>query len=76
MLAKKHILKKQARFVGIDIEKDMIRQANKKKSRSNIKFICEDVFKSKLKKTDLIVSYYTTHFLQKRGWRKTCSGLI
>tara|TARA_Y100000294_G_scaffold62603_1_gene59296 strand:+ start:966 stop:1319 length:354 start_codon:yes stop_codon:yes gene_type:complete len=30
-LAKKHNSKKQAKFVGIDIEKDMIRRANKKK---------------------------------------------
>ena len=63
LLAKRHVLKKQAKFVGIDIEKDMIRQANKKKSNSNIKFVCDDVMKYKLKKSDLIISYYTTQFI-------------
>tara|TARA_B100002003_G_scaffold235093_1_gene249680 strand:+ start:45 stop:758 length:714 start_codon:yes stop_codon:yes gene_type:complete len=64
MLAKRHISKKKARFVGIDIEKDMIRQANKKKSKSNVKFVCGDAAKFKLKKSDLIVSYYTTQFIR------------
>ena len=64
LLAKRHVLKKQAKFVGIDIEKDMIRQANKRKSNSNIKFVCDDVMKYKLKKSDLIISYYTTQFIR------------
>ena len=64
LLAKRHVLKKQVKFVGIDIEKDMIRQANKKKSNSNIKFVCDDVAKYKLKKSDLIISYYTTQFIR------------
>ena len=63
LLAKRHVLKKQAKFVGIDIEKDMIREANKRKSNSNIQFVCEDVQKYKLKKSDLIISYYTTQFI-------------
>ena len=64
LLAKRHVLKKQVKFVGIDIEKDMIRQANKKKLNSNIKFVCDDVAKYKLKKSDLIISYYTTQFIR------------
>jgi len=64
LLAKRHVLKKQAKFVGIDIEKDMIREANKRKSNSNIQFVCEDVQKYKLKKSDLIISYYTTQFIR------------
>lgn len=64
MLVKRHRLKKQAKFIGIDIERDMIRQANKKKISSNVKFVCGDVLKYKLKKSDLIVSYYTTQFIR------------
>ena len=63
LLAKRHVLKKQVKFVGIDIEKDMIRHANKKKSNSNIKFVCDDVTKYEFKKSDLIISYYTTQFI-------------
>ena len=64
LLAKRHILKKKAKFVGIDIEKDMIRQAKKRKVNSNLQFICGDVVKQKLKKSDLIISYYTTQFIR------------
>ena len=64
LLARRHILKKKAKFVGIDIEKDMIRHANKKKSNSNIKFVCDDVMKYEFKKSDLIISYYTTQFIR------------
>lgn len=64
MLAKRHISKKKAKFIGIDIEKDMIKRANKKKGSSNVKFICKNVLSHKLNKADLIVSYYTAQFIR------------
>ena len=52
MLAKRHNSKKKSKFVGIDIEKNMIRQANKKKLSPNAKFFCGDVLGYKLRKSD------------------------
>ena len=49
-LSERHQNKVKAKFIGIDIEKDMIKFANKNK-RKNTKFINGDVVKSKLKKT-------------------------
>ncbi len=62
MLSKRHKDKK-AKFIGIDVERDMIKFANKRKGK-NLKFIQGDILKYKLKKSDLIISYYTTQFVR------------
>ena len=62
-LSERHQNKAKAKFIGIDIEKDMIKFANKNK-RKNTKFINGDVVKSKMKKSDIIISYYTTQFIR------------
>lgn len=54
---------KKTQFIGIDIEKNMIKFANSKKKFKNINFVCDDVMKYKFKKADLIISYYTAQFM-------------
>ena len=56
-------INKNARFIGIDKEKDMIKIANTKKKFKNISYICNDIMKYKMKKSDLIISYYTAQFM-------------
>ena len=48
--------------MGIDVEKDMINFANKNSNKTkNTKFIKKDILNFKFKKSDLIISYYTTN---------------
>jgi len=50
---------------GIDIEKNMIKEAKKNnRKKNNVSFKCEDLAKVKLKKSDFIVSYYTIQFIK------------
>lgn len=51
---------------GLDLSKEMIRDAKKKlnnKNKNKIKYICGDVLRIKLKKSDLIVSNYFIQFI-------------
>ena len=51
---------------GLNLSKEMIRDAKKKlnnKNKNKIKYICGDVLKKKLKKSDLIVSNYFIQFV-------------
>ena len=65
MLAKRHIEKSKANFVGLDIESDMIKFANKKTNKlKNTKFHCANANTFKFKKSDLIISYYTMQFIR------------
>ena len=52
------------KYYGIDNEKKMISFAKKKNKKKNIHFICNDISKINLKKSDLIISYYTLQFLK------------
>ncbi|HIP12318.1 MAG TPA: methyltransferase domain-containing protein [Arcobacter sp.] len=52
-----------AKFVGIEIENDMVSKANKLYKSRNLSFICEDMITLNLEKTDLIISYYTIQFI-------------
>ncbi len=45
----------------------MISFAKKKYKKKNIKFIYGDISKVKLKKCDLIISYYTLQFLKPKN---------
>lgn len=63
LLADRSAAKRGARFVGLDIEPEMIDKANKEKGdRGNIEFIVEDILSAELAPADLIVSYYTIQF--------------
>jgi len=64
-LAEHNSQKPHVRFMGIDIELDMIDQANKKKgSRSNVEFVVDDILNYTLEASDLIVAYYTLQFVR------------
>ena len=62
----KYTNKKKVKFIGLDIEKDMIRVSKKKikKSKvSNIVVLNKDFSDVKLLKSDLIISYYSMQFV-------------
>ena len=57
----RHKEKKQAKFIGIDID-DMIRGKNNK--LKNVKFILGNANKIKFQKAGLIVAYYSMQFIR------------
>ena len=61
-LAKAHDFR-EAKFVGIEIEADMVKKANELYVGDNLSFICDDMTTVNLEKADLIVSYYTIQFI-------------
>jgi len=54
---------RSAKFVGIEIENDMVNKANELYRNENLSFICDDMTSVNLDKADLIVSYYTIQFI-------------
>jgi len=58
-------LKSNAQFIGIDVEKDMINYANLNlaDNKKNISFKHANINSVKLKKSDLVVCYYTIQFI-------------
>jgi len=62
-LAKKNLFRKEASFVAIEIEKDMVDYGKQKYDLNNLEFICDDINIFDLQKSDLIVSYYTVQFI-------------
>ena len=58
--------KKDLKFIGLDLEKAMIKFSKKiikKKKVNNVKVLCKDINKYKFKKCSLIISYYTIQFV-------------
>ena len=55
---------KTNKYYGIDTEKNMLQLAKRKNKSKNISFINSDILKVKLKKSDLIISYYTMQFIK------------
>jgi len=58
--------KKNARYIGFDIESDMIIHANKfldKSLSKKVSFVNKDIVNAELEKSDLIVCYYTLQFI-------------
>jgi tRNA (cmo5U34)-methyltransferase len=58
--------KDNIKFVGIDIEKDMIKEATSHHTIDNVTFECSDILDYDLEKSDLIISYYTAQFVKAR----------
>lgn len=57
----------QARFIGIDVENDMISFAKQKrdsKKYSNIEFVADSIMNVDLEKSDMIMCYYTMQFIR------------
>ncbi|CAA6818553.1 MAG: methyltransferase domain protein [uncultured Sulfurovum sp.] len=61
-LAKYHEFR-EAKFIGIEIENDMVQKANELYKNPNLSFICDDMTTLTFEKSDLIVSYYTIQFI-------------
>ncbi len=61
-IAKRHDFR-EAEFIGIDIEEDMIKKANSLYKSKNLTFINDDINTFSLQKADLVISYYTMQFI-------------
>jgi len=61
-LAEHHAFR-DAKFIGLEIEQDMVKKANELYKGSHLSFICDDMNTVTLEKSDLIVSYYTIQFI-------------
>ncbi len=59
----KHNNNKNANFIAIDIELDMINYAKQNTSNNNIQFINDDVMNTNLAPADMIICYYTVQFV-------------
>jgi tRNA (cmo5U34)-methyltransferase len=65
-LAKHNLGKAGSRFIGIDIETEMIQAARNKIDPlpENVEFIEDDILQIELEPADLIISYYTVQFIR------------
>ncbi|WNI38857.1 methyltransferase domain-containing protein [Chryseobacterium sp. SG20098] len=62
-----HNQNKKIKFIGVEIESDMVNYANDKlKDYENIEIICDDILSMDLQKSDMIISYYTIQFIKPR----------
>jgi tRNA (cmo5U34)-methyltransferase len=65
-LAEHNKMKPDARFIGVDIEEDMIAVAEQKRKANpglNVNFIAADSVTMDMETADLIVCYYTVQFI-------------
>ena len=65
-LSESNITKTGTRFIGLDVEKDMVDYANNSLAmtdNSNVSFEHADIISVELEKSDLIVCYYTVQFI-------------
>jgi len=61
---KNSAIDKKINLIGVDAEKDMVKQAKKKcKDLRNVTLIHDDILNLDLKKSDVIISYYTMQFI-------------
>lgn len=66
-LARHNRHKPRARFIGLDIEADMIAKAEERRRANpdlNLAFATEDALQAELEPADLIVCYYTVQFVR------------
>ena len=64
----KYNSKTKFKIIGIDKEKNMIREAKKKlKSLKRVSLKCADLRKHKFKNSDLFISYYTIQFIKPKN---------
>jgi tRNA (cmo5U34)-methyltransferase len=54
---------KNVSYIGMDCEEDMINLANERYNIDSIQFMHADIINEELKKSDLIISYYTLQFI-------------
>jgi tRNA (cmo5U34)-methyltransferase len=56
--------KPDAKYIGIDIEQDMVNFSNNKYKDKNIEFLKDDIVEFDYEKSDMIISYYTIQFIR------------
>ena len=61
-LAQRHHFR-NAQFIGLEIERDMVKKAQKSYQSPNLNFLHEDMTYYDFKAADMIVSYYTIQFI-------------
>jgi tRNA (cmo5U34)-methyltransferase len=61
-LSKRHNFK-NSKFIGLEIEEDMVKKANKLYKNHNLSFACTDITTNEFEASDLILSYYTIQFI-------------
>jgi len=64
-----------SKFIGLDIERDMISHANEEKKKFNIntkklKFLTKDLVNYKLEDSDFIISFFTIQFIHPKHRQK------
>jgi len=66
-LSKYNKLKPESKFIGIDIEEDMIKVAEKRKKElkiDNVDFFIDDIVQYELESTDMVIAHYTVQFVR------------
>jgi tRNA (cmo5U34)-methyltransferase len=64
----KQVGSRKVRFIGLDCEKDMIQNAQKKCAKlKSVEFLETDLMDYEFEKSDLIISYYTMQFIPARN---------
>jgi len=66
-LAEHNKSKPGARFIGIEVEPDMVKVAREKTKAggpNNVDFVVDDVLQSEFDSPDLVVAYYTVQFIR------------
>ena len=53
----------KGRFIGLEIEEDMVTKATSSYHHDSLEFVCEDINTMRFEKADLIVAYYTVQFV-------------
>lgn len=62
-----HNPNKKIKFIGLEIEQDMVEFAkNKLEGYQNIEIVCDDILNFEFEKSDMIISYYTIQFIKPR----------
>lgn len=67
--------KKMIKYIGIDSVPEMINYAKKFNFAKNIKFEKKDIIKLKLKKSDIIFSFYTLQFIDQKNREKVLKNI-
>lgn len=68
-IAKKNSFR-NSKFIGIEIEEDMVKKANKLYKYPNLTFINDDINTFSYEKSDMIISYYTIQFIHPKHRQK------
>jgi len=55
---------RDAKFIGLDIEEDMINIAKQRYQMDNLDFVCADILEYDFKPSDFITSYYVVQFIR------------